>query len=162
MNDNFIILKLVSGEQVMAILANEDENFIELNNPMIIRMIPFIEKGHAHEHVTAVPLCQFADNGNFKILKRNIMFVKKLHKVLIPHYNRIVGEHEESVLVRHDHEGNYSEVQEIEREEMETITIDEINKRIELLEAIIDAPVVERKEDTKIDRYFIEGNKTKH
>jgi uncharacterized small protein (DUF1192 family) len=87
------------------------------------------------------------------------MFVKKLHKVLIPHYNRIVSEHDESVLVRHDHDGNYSEVQEL-NDESDVITVEEINKRIEMLEAIIDAPVTETEED--IERYFIEGNNTKH
>ena len=159
MNEQFVILKLVSGEQVMATLTNEDEIFIELDKPMVIKMIPFIERGKAHEHVTAVPLCQFASDTNFKILKRNVMFVKKLHKVLIPHYNRIVSEHDESVLVRHDHDGNYSEVQEL-NDESDVITVEEINKRIEMLEAIIDAPVTETEED--IERYFIEGNNTKH
>jgi hypothetical protein len=159
MNEQFVILKLVSGEQVMATLTNEDDIFIELDKPMVIRMIPFMERGKAHEHVTAVPLCQFASDTNFKILKRNVMFVKKLHKVLIPHYNRIVSEHDESVLVRHDHDGNYSEVQEL-NDESDVITVEEINKRIEMLEAIIDAPVTETEED--IERYFIEGNNTKH
>jgi hypothetical protein len=160
MNEHFVILKLVSGEQVMATLTNEDNDFCELDNPMVIKMVPFIQSGQAHEHVTAVPLCQFSDDTNFRILKSNIMFMKKLHKVLIPHYTRIVGEHENSVLVRHDKEGNYSEVEQL-REQEETITLDEINRRIEMLQAIIDAPVAEKVEE-RDDWYYVEGNDTKH
>ena len=36
MNEHFVIVKLVSGEQVMATLTNEDETSVELHYPMVI------------------------------------------------------------------------------------------------------------------------------
>ena len=42
MNENFVVVKLVSGEQVMATLTNEDADTIQLHYPMVIKMIPFI------------------------------------------------------------------------------------------------------------------------
>ena len=154
MNEHFVIVKLVSGEQVMATLINEDDTTVELHYPMVIRMIPFINDGSAHEHVTAAPLCQFSDDKTYRIPKTNIMFVKKLHDVLIPHYNRIVDEHEHTVLVRSDKTGHIERIQ-------EELTVEDIQKRIDMLESIagIERDTEEEEEET---RYYIEGNETLH
>jgi hypothetical protein len=154
MNEHFVIVKLVSGEQVMATLINEDDTTVELHYPMVIRMIPFINDGSAHEHVTAAPLCQFSDDKTYRIPKTNIMFVKKLHDVLIPHYNRIVDEHEHTVLVRSDKTGHIERIQ-------EELTVEDILKSIDMLESIagIERDTEEEGEET---RYYIEGNETLH
>jgi hypothetical protein len=154
MNEHFVIVKLVSGEQVMATLTNEDDTTVELHYPMVIRMIPFINDGSAHEHVTAAPLCQFSDDKTYRIPKTNIMFVKKLHDVLIPHYNRIVDEHEHTILVRSDKTGHIERIQ-------EELTVEDIQKRIDMLESIagIERDTEEEEEET---RYYIEGNETLH
>jgi hypothetical protein len=93
-NDNelFVVLKLVSGEQVMAVLRSEDEMFIEIESPMCIRTIPVIET--QKEHITAHPLCQFSDEINYVLDKKDVMFIKKMHHIFIPHYLRMVQEHE--------------------------------------------------------------------
>lgn len=154
MNEHFVIVKLVSGEQVMATLTNEDETSVELHYPMVIRMIPFMNEGTAHEHVTAAPLCQFSHDNTFRIPKTNIMFIKELHEILIPHYNRIVDDHENTVLVRSDKTGNVQRVK-------EELTVEDIQKRIDMLESIagIERNTEEEEEDK---RYFVEGNETVH
>jgi hypothetical protein len=154
MNEHFVIVKLVSGEQVMATLTNEDATTVELQYPMVIRMIPFVEGHRAHEHVTAAPLCQFSDDKTYRIPKTNIMFVKKLHEVLIPHYNRIVDEHENTVLVRSDKTGHIERIK-------EELTVEDIQKRIDMLESIagIERDTEGEEEETG---YYIEGNETLH
>jgi hypothetical protein len=92
-NELFVILKLVSGEQVMAVLRSEDEMFVEIESPMCIRTFPILETGK--EHITAHPLCQFTDDVNYVLDKKDVMYVKKMHHIFIPHYLRIVKEHEE-------------------------------------------------------------------
>ncbi len=92
-NEMFVILKLVSGEQVMAVLRSEDEDYIEVESPMCIRTFPIIETGK--EHITAHPLCQFTDEINYVLDKKDVMFIKKMHHIFISHYLRIVKEHEE-------------------------------------------------------------------
>ena len=92
-NELFVILKLVSGEQVMAVLRSEDEMFIEVESPMCIRTIPVLATNK--EHITAHPLCQFTDDVNYVLDKKDVMFIKKMHHIFIPHYLRIVKEHEE-------------------------------------------------------------------
>jgi hypothetical protein len=91
----FVVLKLVSGEQVMAVLRSEDDDYIEIESPMCIRTIPVLEQNR--EHITAHPLCQFSDDVNYVLDKKDVMFVKKMHHIFIPHYLRIVKEHEELV-----------------------------------------------------------------
>ena len=154
MNEHFVIVKLVSGEQVMATLTSEDATTVELQYPMVIRMIPFVDGERAHEHVTAAPLCQFSDDKTFRIPKTNIMFVKKLHEVLIPHYNRIVDEHENTILVRSDKTGNIERIK-------EDLTVEDIQKRIDMLESIagIERDTEGEEEET---RYYVEGNETLH
>jgi hypothetical protein len=93
-NELYIVIKLVSGENVMAVLKSEDEDFIEVESPMCIRTIPVLETGR--EHITASPLCQFAEDSSSYVLdKKNLMFVKKMHHLFIPHYRKIVADHEE-------------------------------------------------------------------
>ena len=94
-NELFVIVKLVSGEQVMAVLRSEDDSFIEIESPMCIRTIPVLETNK--EHITAHPLCQFSDDVKYVLDKKDVMFIKKMHHIFIPHYLRIVKEHEELV-----------------------------------------------------------------
>ena len=154
MNENFVVVKLVSGEQVMATLTNEDADTIELHYPMVIKMIPFIQDDQAHEHVTAAPLCQFSDDNNYVIEKAKVLFVKKLHEVLVPHYNRIVDEHENTVLVRSDKTGHIQRMK-------EELTVEDIQRRIDMLERMSG---VEREAEEEVEevRYYIEGNDTVH
>ena len=96
----FVVLKLVSGEQVMAVLRSEDDSYIEIESPMCIRTIPIIET--QKEHITAHPLCQFSDDVKYVLDKKDVMFVKKMHHIFIPHYLRIVKEHEELAIVNEE------------------------------------------------------------
>ena len=99
-NELFVILKLISGEQVMAVLRSEDEDYIEVESPMCIRTFPILETGK--EHITAHPLCQFTDEINYVLDKKDVMFIKKMHHIFISHYLRIVKEHEELADINED------------------------------------------------------------
>jgi hypothetical protein len=91
-NELFVVLKLVSGEQDMAVLRSEDEMFVEVESPMCNRTIPVVATNK--EHITAHPLCQFTDDVKYVLDKKDVMFIKKMHHIFIPHYLRIVHEHE--------------------------------------------------------------------
>jgi hypothetical protein len=95
-NDFYVVIKLTSGEQVMAVLRQEDDAHVLIEHPMIMKTIVNFEAGK--EHLTASPLCAFTDESEFVLPKVNILFIKKLHHVFIPHYQRIVKDHEESTL----------------------------------------------------------------
>lgn len=95
-DDFYVVFKLTSGENVMAVLRQEDDRHVLVEHPMVMRSIMNLEAGK--EHLTAAPLCAFTDESDFVIPKKNILFMKKLHRVFIPHYQRIVNEHENTTL----------------------------------------------------------------
>jgi hypothetical protein len=133
-NELYVIVKFVSGEQVMSILESEDETYIELKSPMIIKSIPVFEE--RKEHITAHPFCQFSDDTNFIVDKKNVMFIKKLHDLFVPHYKRIVEEHEDMQPIKQNKDGSVSKAEDLKWD-------DETDE-----------------EEQELLRVFIEGNDT--
>jgi len=149
----FVVLKLCSGEQVMAVLRQEDEDRILLETPMVMRTIPVFESGR--EHITAHPLCQFSDDKMYVILKKDVMFCKKMHHVFVPHYMRIVKEHDESTTFV-DRENKKEALHWDDAEEM---TVDEARKRLEMLASML-GETPEEEEERKST--LVRGNDTVH
>ena len=110
-NELYVIVKFTSGEQVMSILESEDETYIELKSPMVIKSIPIFEE--RKEHITAHPFCQFTDDTFFIIDKKNVMFIKKLHDLFVPHYKRIVEEHEDMQPIKRNTDGSVSKAEDL-------------------------------------------------
>ncbi len=147
----FVVLKLCSGEQVMAVLRQEDEDRILLETPMVMRSIPVLETGR--EHITAHPLCQFSDDKVYVILKKDVMFCKKLHHVFIPHYMKIVKEHEETSFVSKDNRELLEHW-----DDADQMTVEEAEKRIKML-----AELLRRKpEEEELPLTLVRGNDTVH
>jgi hypothetical protein len=139
----YVVLKLSSGEQVMAILRQEDDERILLESPMIMRTIPVFETGR--EHITASPLCQFSDDRTFVIHKKDVMFCKKLHHVFVPHYKKIVEENEQQSFISKDNKRSPLDFS-------EEMTPEIAEKCVEMLEDILE----------KDNGFFVDGNDTVH
>lgn len=152
-NESFIVLKLSTGEQLMAILEQEDATHIQILDPMIIRTIPVVSEGK--EHVTAHPYCQFTGDNVFDIDKKNVIFIKPLLRAMIPHYLRIVKEHESSPALQ-----TQKRAEDLNWDTEDEITREEAIRRIQMLEDITGISVTE--EEKEEQGYFIEGNDTKH
>jgi len=150
-NESFVVIKLSTGEQIMGILEQEDATHIQILDPMLIRTIPILSEGK--EHVTAHPYCQFTSDNVFDIDKRNIIFMKPLLRNMIPHYLRIVKQHEMNPVLE---TGNRAEGLNVKEEE---ITREEAIRRIEMLRSILG---IEEENDLEMSEYVIEGNDTLH
>ena len=149
-NELFIIAKLVTGEQIMACLNDEDEYYVEFEYPILIRMMPTHLPNR--ESIAATPYCQFSSDTKFLISKRNVMFIKKLHPSFVPHFLRFAKEYDlEAFVPREQPRENHSLEEIFEGEEL---TAEEIQKRIDMLEAIAG-----EEEEEKV---FVEGNETLH
>jgi len=70
-NDFYVVIKLTSGEQVMAVLRQEDDAHVLIEHPMIMKTIVNFEAGK--EHLTASPLCAFTAESEFVLPKVNIL-----------------------------------------------------------------------------------------
>lgn len=84
----YVVVKLISGEQLLATLEAEDDKYVILDLPIIIRTMihPELEK----ESVSAAPFCAFSDSTNYILDKTHIVFMKRLHQTFIPHYKRFI------------------------------------------------------------------------
>jgi hypothetical protein len=129
-----------------------------LESPMAIRMIPVIDAGK--DHVTAQPLCHFTDDQSFIISKRNILFVKKLHHIFIPHYQKIVKEHSKTSFITRTENRAEDLTWEDENEQYLTQRdSEEIKRRIEVLREVFGREDAEEQPEI---RTYVEGNNTKH
>jgi len=151
MNEEFVYLKLVNGEQIMAVKESEDLDTVTLKFPMLIKThLVGMQQNRVSEQVTAGPYSLFADNTNIHINKKHIILDTALAERAIPHYIHLVRDHEG---VRLD----YTPPQlqwENEVPEDAPAQVD-VNKVLDHLKAI-----AEQLEEE--DTVLVEGNKTIH
>jgi hypothetical protein len=141
----YVVFKLSTGEQIMGVLEDENETHMQIISPMIIRTIPVPQEGR--EHITAHPYCQFTDDNVFDIDKKNVIYIKPLKEIMIPHYKRIV--------LQHEAEGQVEVATQISPEEA--------RKRIKILASIFGDELDNVLEETEhIKSVYVEGNDTKH
>lgn len=143
----FVTLKLVSGEQLMAVLDDEDENFVKLDYPIVMRGRIDTDKGR--EVMMAAPFSQFSEATSFVLEKSHVIFMKKMHAAFVPNYIDFVKSYEIVAFTPP------------EEEEESDLTIDDIKARLDALDALrgIQPEVDEEETDKKV---FIQGNDTKH
>lgn len=154
-DDVCVVLKLITGEQLMAIFEGEDEKFVKIDYPITIRttIIPELNK----ESVTAAPYCPFSETTSFVLEKSHIVYIKKMHKQFIANYKSFLKSYDEIVFHKAP---TVDESIEEGFDDLEELTIEEIQRRLDLLEAIASAPVVDEGDEDK--RVFVKGNDTKH
>jgi len=155
-NELFVIARMTNGDQVMACLNSEDKYFVEFGYPILIRMIPTPFPNR--ETIAATPYCQFSEETNYIIDKRNIMFIKRLHPSFVPHFLRFANEYENMAGRVEHREDRSKQLQEIFEGEGE-LSVEEINRRMQMLEAIAGMEETTEEEDTK---YIVSGNDTVH
>lgn len=145
----YIITRLVSGEQVMASLLAEDENFILLKNPMIVRNIPNVEQ--QRDVVIASPLCIFADpeDTEYPLDKKNVLYIKKLHQSFVKQYEELVEEFNSETK---------AEDEELSWGVEEEVAFESVKKKIDLLHALLNP--TEEKESEIDPRMVFTGNNT--
>lgn len=154
-DDVCVVLKLITGEQLMAIFEGEDEKFVKIDYPITIRttIIPELNK----ESVTAAPYCPFSETTSFVLEKSHIVYIKKMHKQFIANYKSFLKSYDEIIFHKAP---TVDESIEEGFDDLEELTIEEIQRRLDLLEAIASAPAVEEGDEDK--RVFVKGNDTKH
>jgi hypothetical protein len=148
---DYVYVRLLNGDQLMATKVFENNEIITIECPMLIRLFPRLEQGGLVEQITSGPYCQFTDDRVFTFQKKDILFAKKLNEVMIPHYERMLAEHET--------EEEEAEVQ----EEKVDPTVEDIAKSVDLLHSIFER-ARKRKDEKEQDSFptIIPGNETKH
>jgi hypothetical protein len=157
MNEQFVYVKLVTGEQLMALKESEDTNFITLKFPMLVKThLVGSHNGRISEQVTAGPYTLFTEDSILHVNKQHVVFDSQLAQRAIAHYIHLVRDHEGVLL-------NYTPTQlqwddEPPPEAADVSSMEDIHKVLDHLRAIAGEEEEERKED----KVFIEGNETIH
>ena len=90
----YVCVKLTSGENILAMLVSEDENYVEVMYPMSIKSIPIMINNRTLERLVSSPFCQFTEDKIFTLPKTSVMFIKILSDTFASHYSNLVDEHE--------------------------------------------------------------------
>ena len=161
MSENYVVVKLISGETVMAMFEGEDDKFIKVEYPVQIKtnIVPMMNR----EHVTATPYCQFSDSTTFVLEKNHIIYIKRLHNAFIPHYKNFIKSYDETLVPaqRQSSDEIKAQLEELFGDEEDTLTIEEVNRRLDILESIANAEPSEE-EESLLTANFVVGNDTKH
>ena len=96
-DDQFILLKLTTGETLVATIRSEDEQTISIEYPFELKTIHDRRQDMVVDVTAAAPFCGFAEDRKFTFKKDNLMFTKLLHNFSIPFYIELVEEYEKLV-----------------------------------------------------------------
>jgi hypothetical protein len=190
MNNKYVLVKLETGEQLMAELINENTNTIMIQSPMLIRQTVGVNpvNGRQVEKLTSAPFCQFTKDRIFTIKKEHIMFINDLHPMVIEQYISMVNVYEKEVdvyktedgylkygsksadeedtldylLDEMDNKSYDDDFEEDEEDEKDPImSIEDVKKTISALTSIIgDGDSAKDEIDSNPDVLYVEGNDT--
>jgi len=88
----FVVLKLVTGEQLLAEVLYEFEDSIVINFPILLKTVPLVKDGIVYERVATAEYCSFTDDKEFNIHRKDIVFVKPMSKSIELLYQRTLQE----------------------------------------------------------------------
>jgi hypothetical protein len=146
-NNEYVIIRLGSGEQLMALKTAESDRTITLVYPMQIKMYPRQrEDGTITETVAGAPFCHFADEKIFTINKDFVVFENNLHPKLVQLYTDMVDQYEAQ---ENEHDGA-----------PQTEEVDPIEKLFSMLDILKRSE--EKNEAEELLKKFVEGNDTVH
>jgi hypothetical protein len=97
-DDTYIVFKLATGEQLIAVKRDETITEVTIEYPMLVKSYAF-ENGDdgLSEHVTATPFCKFSEDKVFTFRKTDIIFLKTMHRYAIPFYVNLVKQYEATI-----------------------------------------------------------------
>ena len=156
-NQVYVVIKLISGEQLMGVCTEETDKDITIMFPMSMKQYPIQRPdGSVGETITGNPFCQFSNDRTFIIPKSSVMINKPLHALLIPFYVRMVNQFEKVLEVPE----SMFEDDNPEEEEHELLSIEKVEKAVDRLTAIMFG--TKKEDELNIDGTFIDGNDTIH
>ena len=91
--DRYIVLKLVSSEEIVAHCIYEDDYEIRVLFPMLVRKVPrVLPSGQVGEAITLAPYTYFAAEDDYTFQRNQIIFLKNLDARFEDEYNRAIDD----------------------------------------------------------------------
>jgi hypothetical protein len=86
----YVVLKLCTGEQLLAEVANETLDGISVFNPIQVKTIPIMQEGEYGEQVISNRYCTFSNDIQFTFNYKDIIYCKDLNPVIVKYYKKLV------------------------------------------------------------------------
>jgi hypothetical protein len=90
MDKYYVVLKLITGEQLMATFISEDEYTVNITNVLSVKSIVISESDRKYESMTVSPFCQFTDDPDFVLDKSLVIYVKELSDDVAEKYKSLI------------------------------------------------------------------------
>ena len=92
-HDGYVVLKLISGEEIVAAVVDETSDEITVMMPMVVRYVPKMMGVKVVESVLLAPYSQFVDDDVYTFDKHNLLYLKNMDQRFIPNYEDAVDLH---------------------------------------------------------------------
>ncbi len=97
--NNYVVMKLITGEQIIATLLNESIAGILVLDPILVRMVSESNNGVYTEQAITSTYCQFSNDQSFVFDHKNIVFCKDLNPKMIPFYIKVCAALKKSSII---------------------------------------------------------------
>lgn len=88
----YVVLKLVTGEQILASISNEFEDSVVILFPILLKSVPIVKNGMVYEKIATAEYCAFTDDKEFNISRKDIVYMKPMNKTIAIMYQRTLQE----------------------------------------------------------------------
>lgn len=92
MMDRQIVIKLLSGEELVCSFLQETDYEISVIFPMLVKHMPKMSEGRILEAITLVPYSHFTADDEFTFFKSHIIYCKELNPKHLTIYNMAIEE----------------------------------------------------------------------
>ena len=90
MIEEFVVVKLVDGDQFIARLLNQTDNGVLVLRPISIKLQPVVsDGGDLVERLVTSVYCPMSDQESFIFDARHVLFVNRLHPQMISQYENL-------------------------------------------------------------------------
>ena len=86
----YVVMKLCTGEQILATVVNETLDGISVLDPIQVKMIPMMDQGEYVEQVVSNTYCKFTKERQFTFNYKDIIYCKALNPVIVKYYKKLV------------------------------------------------------------------------
>jgi hypothetical protein len=86
----YVVLKICTGEQLLATLLNETLDGVTILDPIQVKLIPMYDEGEYVEQAITNNYCQFSQDRSFTFHWKDVIYCKELDPVMIKYYKKLV------------------------------------------------------------------------
>jgi len=90
--DRYVVIKLISGEELLGTLVKEDDYDIKIQFPMVVKHVSRIMSGYPVESIVLGTYSHFCADDEFVFHKQHIVVLKDMDPRYVDEYHRSVDD----------------------------------------------------------------------